>query len=430
MNIRDALEKIGQDNGNDFWTTNQEDTPPAETTSRRSSRKSTKSRKRSPSSGAAPSTSEPRKKARRKIELIITPPTKPRQLHFGEKGYYPVTDGQVLENRYELQKMLGNGSYATVHLAKDRQTQSAVAIKIVRTGELYNIASDLEIGFMKTAKRTISSSNDSESIVSLLDNFGLQGPHGLHVVMVMEALGPDLLSILCESNQKVLSVHRIKSFSKNILEGLHFLHSKCNILHLDLKPENLFVTVDPDNMDLSDPACSARLKIGDFGTSARTYETVKRIVQTSHYRAPESFFKVQISPVTDVWSVGCCIYEMVTRSMLFPSCNEPTDKSGHKWYLSKISELLGPIRMSYFERNERNEEIFKEVFGNRDVLHEKKGQFNWISPGELMREHPMKKTEAEEFNVFMKELMVINPKRRPSAEEALKRPFFTNDCSE
>ncbi|EGT37760.1 hypothetical protein CAEBREN_04851 [Caenorhabditis brenneri] len=245
MTIRTALAQIGKENEASTKTYTDSTTGfDTVKTALETSKKSTKSRKRSASSGA-PSSSETEKKARKNIELIIPPSTETPQLQFGENGHYPVKDGQVLENRYRLQKMLGYGSYGTVHLAKDLHTNESVALKIVRTGELYNIASDREIGFMnavKNASKAISSSDGSNNTVTLLDDFNIWGPHGLHVAMVMELLGPDLHSILHESNQKVLTVHRIKSFSKNILEGIHFLHSKCKVMHLDLKPDNLFVT--------------------------------------------------------------------------------------------------------------------------------------------------------------------------------------------
>ncbi|CAL2048356.1 unnamed protein product [Caenorhabditis brenneri] len=392
MTIRTALAQIGKENEASTKTYTDPTTGfdkvkifPVKPTSLKNAEKTTKSIKRSAASGA-PSTSEPKKKARKEIELIITPPNDSPQLQFGERGYYPVKDEQILENRYELQKMLGYGSYGTVHLAKDLHTDESVALKIVRTGELYNIASDREIGFMNTVKytsRTTPNCVGSNNTVTLLDDFNLWGPHGLHVVMVMELLGPDLHSILHESSQKVLTVHRIKSFSKNILEGLHFLHSKCKVMHLDLKPDNLCATVDSDNMDLSDPNCSSRLKIGDFGNSARTNDVIKRNVQTHQYGAPESLLKVQITQAADIWSVGCIIYEMATRELLFPTNDE------------KMCD------------------------------HRLK---KWISPEELMSAHPMKKDEAEELNGLLKELLAIDPKKRLSAEAAMNNQYFSDDC--
>ncbi|EGT36822.1 hypothetical protein CAEBREN_04960 [Caenorhabditis brenneri] len=257
-------------------TSNQENITPAETTSQMSvDGKATESRKRAQN---AESTSEPQRKTMKKIELVITPsPTGEAEnkddLDYGNGGYYPVKDGQVLNKRYEVQKMLGNGHFATVHMAEDRMTESTVAVKIAKSARRYEKPSEMEIKFMERIKEVTNSKSNSSSpgsnnIVKLLDDFRIKGKEGIHVVMVFEVLCMDLDKLLFESNQQVLTLDRIRKFSKNILEGLLFLHTKCKIMHLDIKPENCLVNVDPQNMDLSDPSCNASLKIGDFGTSA------------------------------------------------------------------------------------------------------------------------------------------------------------------
>ncbi|CAL2048252.1 unnamed protein product [Caenorhabditis brenneri] len=151
--------------------------------------------------------------------------------------------------------MLGNGYFATVHMAEDRMTNTTVAVKIVRSDERDQKSAEREIEFMekmKEASVSESTFTGSENIVTLLNNFRSNGKECIHVAMVFEMLGMDLYSVIYKSNQQKLTLNRIKSFSKNILDGLFFLHTTCKIMHLDLKPENLLVKVDPDNMDLSD----------------------------------------------------------------------------------------------------------------------------------------------------------------------------------
>ncbi|CAL2046519.1 unnamed protein product [Caenorhabditis brenneri] len=429
-------------------TSNQENTSPAETGSSKSAvGKPTGSRKRAPvadntseerpsTSVQGPSTSEPQRKAVKKIELVINPPptgeaVKEPELDYGEGGYYPVNDGQVLNRRYKTQKMLGNGYFATVHLAEDRMTNTLVAVKIVRGDERDQKSAEKEIGFMEKIKEATgseSSHTGSENVVTLLDNFRINGKECVHVAMVFEVLGMDLYSVLYKSNQRKLTLNRIRSFSKDILQGLHFLHTKCKIMHLDLKPENLLVKVDPHNMDLSDPSCNASLKIGDFGQSEYTTDSLAGRVQSCHWRAPEIFLESKITPLADIWSVGCILYEMTTRELLFECLG--IDNCQPKPHLSDISELLGPLKMRFFKKYDSNAAILDEVFGEEKVFDKNSEETNLISAKEMMKKNPMTMSEADEICELMRELLMINPGQRLSAKEALKHPFFTEDCSE
>ncbi|CAL2046518.1 unnamed protein product [Caenorhabditis brenneri] len=329
--------------------------------------------------------------------------------------------------------MLGHGFFATVHKAEDTMTTSNVAVKIVRSDERDEKSAEKEIKFMKKIKEVSELGSNgtlagTKNIVKLLDDFRIKEKQGIHVVMVFEVLCMDLYNLLNKSNQQKLTLNRIKRFSKNILEGLHFLRTKCKIMHLDIKPENLLVKADPDNMDLSDPSCNASLKIGDFGTSAWTTDNFTGSVQTCHYRAPEVFLGAKITPLADIWSFGCVLYEMAVRDLLF-GCDD-LDTCILKSHLSEISALLGPIEMRFFKKNKYNAAIFDEVFGKEKVFITKPAEINLISPKELMKHHSMTMSEADEYCEFIRELLMINPSQRLSAKEALKHPFFTEDCSE
>ena len=74
----------------------------------------------------------------------------------------------------------------------------------------------------------------------------ITGPHGIHVCMVFEVLGHNLLKFIIESNYEGIPLLNVKVIIKQVLEGLDYLHSKCSIIHTDIKPENVLVVAEEE----------------------------------------------------------------------------------------------------------------------------------------------------------------------------------------
>merc|ERR1712203_1077070 len=80
------------------------------------------------------------------------------------------------------------------------------------------------------------------------DDFKISGVHGTHVCMVFEVLGHNLLKYIIRSNYQGIPLYNVKLIMKQVFEGLHYLHTKCKIIHTDIKPENVLICVDESHI--------------------------------------------------------------------------------------------------------------------------------------------------------------------------------------
>ena len=208
--------------------------------------------------------------------------------------------------------LIGEGSFGSVYLALHSVTGELMAVKQV---ELPNVAKGTE-GDKK--KNNMITALKQE--IDLLQ--GLQHPH------IVQYLGTsadeDYLNIFLEyvpggsiagmlKQYNTFQEPLVRNFTRQILEGLSYLHSR-NIIHRDIKGANILV----DNRGM--------VKISDFGVSKRTSFTgmnaapgTRTSLQGSvFWMAPEVVRQSGQSIKSDIWSVGCLIVEMFTGSRPFP----------------------------------------------------------------------------------------------------------------
>ncbi|KAK2154399.1 hypothetical protein LSH36_269g05028 [Paralvinella palmiformis] len=217
--------------------------------------------------------------------------------------------------------------------------------------------------------------------------------------LVMELMDANL----CQVIQMDLDHERMSYLLYQMLCGIKHLHS-AGIIHRDLKPSNIVVKAD----------CT--LKILDFGL-ARTAGTsfmMTPYVVTRYYRAPEVILGMGYKENVDIWSVGCIMGEMIRGNVMFPG----TD---HIDQWNKIIEQLGtpsrefmqrlqPTVRNYVENRPRyNGYPFEKLFP--DVLF----------PSDSREHSGLKASMARDLLCRM---LVIDPERRISVDDALMHPYI------
>jgi len=207
-----------------------------------------------------------------------------------------------MKNYKIIGNKIGGGSFGDVFKAKNIKTNKFVAIKIIN---LSRLEEDEKQSMLAESYHLLELfSDDMPYIIKLENSFRVD--NFLYIVTEFCEKG-DLGSLINMPYQKPLSENEIWKYFIEVCIALHFLHNK-NIIHRDLKPQNIFLTND------------FHVRLGDFGIS-KTLKQADSFTQTKvgtpYYLPPEIVKSEPYNIKCDIWSLGVCLYELVTRSMPF-----------------------------------------------------------------------------------------------------------------
>lgn len=218
------------------------------------------------------------------------------------QGYYKVILNELLDDRYEVQARLGKGVFSEVVRAKDVRTGNLVAIKIIRNDEILRKAGVKEIEMLE--KLLEQDPDDKRHCIRLERTFD----HKHHLCMVFEHLSINLREVLKKFGRDVgLHLKAVRSYAQQMFIALSLLR-KCNIVHADIKPDNMLVN---ENRTV--------LKICDLGSAADILEceVPAGLLVSRFYRAPEIMLGIPHDYGIDMWAIGCTLFELYTGKILF-----------------------------------------------------------------------------------------------------------------
>ena len=286
---------------------------------------------------------------------------------------------------------IGKGSYGKVYKAVDVITGNPVVLKFIKKQH------EAEAVMESTALKRVSHGN----VIRLFNYFRTQN----HYVLVLEKMDTDLSRIL-HSQRCELTPEHVKFFMYELIRGVAHIHTH-NIIHRDLKPGNLLINAD----------CT--LRIADFGmaveaTTEPINHDVSREIVTRWYRAPEILLALPTyTKAIDMWSIGCIFAEILSNRLDAKNRLTVTPLFPGK---DAVDQLV---------------EIFKHL-GSPQIrdwpeLSTARG-YSWVVQQPIYTcqgWHSFFPRPVElQAIALLNRLLVYNPQKRITAEQALRHPYF------
>ncbi|KAJ5918920.1 Serine/threonine protein kinase (Prp4) [Penicillium verhagenii] len=333
------------------------------------------------------------------------------------EGYYNLRIGELINGRYHVTQTLGKGMFSSVVRATDSTTGALVAIKIIRQNDTMRKAGMKEIGILEQLRE--ADPEDKKHVIKFERYFEHKG----HLCMVFENLSMNLREVLKKFGRDVgLNLRAIRAYSQQIFLGLSLLR-KCNILHADLKPDNLLVN-EQRNV----------LKVCDLGSASSSSDNeITPYLVSRFYRAPEVILGIPYDYAIDVWSIGCTLFELHTGKILFTGRN-------NNQMLKSIMECRGKYPPKVLRRGNLSHLHFDDMLNFHSLEEDKvTGRrvdriIDFKKPTRDLKSRLTGKgtrgmsdvevKELTQFFDFLDRCLTLNPEKRITPSEALKHPFL------
>ena len=288
-------------------------------------------------------------------------------------GYYKIRIGEVLNGRYQVQATLGKGMFSGVARAVDMTNSKLVAIKMMRNNDALRKGGFTEIAILQ--KLNEADPENRKHIVKFERHFEHKG----HLCLAFENLSLNLREVLKKFGNNVgINLSATRAYAHQTFVALAHLR-KCSIIHADLKPDNILVSLSSLSFQIELALLIVLLqvnetrnvlKICDLGTAidrsdaATAHTEITPYLVSRFYRAPEIILGMPYDYAVDMWSIGCTLYELYTGKILF------TGDSNNQM-LKAIMEIRGKFSPKMYKRGQLSQMHFDDLGNFISVEHDK-----------------------------------------------------------
>lgn len=260
---------------------------------------------------------------------------------------------QLIGCRYVATKPIGSGGVCDIYAANDTYTHKPVALKIIKD----NLKDDSETvnRFENEARYTAMFSHPN--IIKIYNI----GEYKNHMFIAYEIVkGTTLKDVLDRRGH--LSPDEVIDYSLQLLQAMKHIHSR-DILHNDIKPDNLFLQYD------------GNLKLSDFGLASHVNDQNEtKVFASVKYTAPEILRGARCSIQSDIYSFGVTLFEMLTGRT--PYINDNTEKEIHAHLYEDFPSLKSLIDIekveswNYVIRKCMNRNLKKRYLRDEDIIND------------------------------------------------------------
>eukprot|EP00931_Biecheleriopsis_adriatica_P117861 TRINITY_DN93342_c0_g1_i1.p1 TRINITY_DN93342_c0_g1~~TRINITY_DN93342_c0_g1_i1.p1 ORF type:complete len:652 (-),score=152.49 TRINITY_DN93342_c0_g1_i1:22-1977(-) len=334
-----------------------------------------------------------------------------------DEGYYEASTGEILAGQLAIQEKIGEGVFSSVYRAKliagALPQAGQLAVKFVRNVDMIRQASAREMRLLEWLAQKRSQDDEGMRYLMGLATAG-SFEHRGHLCLCFDLMLCDMRAALGKYGKPGLPLPALQKYGKQLFLGLSVL-TRLGVVHADLKPDNLLLSLDREEVRIADFGSAMRVgKVSDSGHVAPRF-----------YRAPEVILGCKYDTSVDVWAAGCTLFELATGFHLF---------SGSTPGLVLKDQL--EVTASCTERLRSTSTTWASLFGSEGEVSEEAASLK-VAARPLHSEldrllgKPSAGSDTDlraQFCDLLQQLLKMDPVERHRADKALTHPFWTFLC--